>query len=66
MLGPFYYGVRVRFANGRSETFKCETRDEARAMEKKLWSSERMDVSSADYVGRKVNWAWFTARVLRR
>jgi hypothetical protein len=52
-----YYGVKVRWSDGKSEMFRYDTEEQARAAERYQFVENWPNTRSADYVGRRIHWA---------
>ena len=62
----FYYGVEVRWNDGRTEMFRYETEEQARAAERYQFVDNWKNTKWVLYAGRRVNWRGLWRSVFRR
>jgi hypothetical protein len=57
MASIFYHGVKVRWNDGRSEMFRYDTEEQARAAARYQSVENWRNTKWATYVGRRINWS---------
>lgn len=56
MVQIFYYGVKVRWNDGRSEMFRYDTEEQALEAERYQYLENWKNTKDATYVGRRIHW----------
>lgn len=61
-----YHGVKVRWNDGRSEMFRYDTEEQARAAAHYQFVENWRETKWAFYVGRRIHWPGLWRAVFRR
>ena len=61
-----YHGVKVRWNDGRSEMFRYDTEEQARAAAHYQFVENWRETKWAVYVGRRIHWAGLMRAVFGR
>lgn len=56
MSGLFYYGVKVRWNNGRTEMFRYDTEEQALQAEHYQFVENWRETKDVTYVGKRIYW----------
>ncbi|MEZ5874550.1 MAG: hypothetical protein R3D30_06870 [Hyphomicrobiales bacterium] len=59
-----YHGVKVRWNDGRTEMFRYDTEEQARAAERYQFVENWEHTKWASYVGRRINWRSLWHRIV--
>lgn len=51
-----YYGVKVKWADGRSEVFRYDTEQQAVDAQQYQFVENWKNTKSAEYIGPRINW----------
>ena len=66
MAKLIYYAVKIRWNDGRRETFRYETQDQARDAAHYQFVDNWAENKSATYAGPRINWRWPLDLILGR